>query len=524
MKNLTIDTRNYWLPESVDEVINLVNMAIQSNRKIAVRGAAHSFPLIRTNEEEADYIFIMLSYLDEILSFDQSKGVVKVQAGCHIGIDPFDPTMRSNVKNSLVYQLDPFDIKEGKRIQKPGWALPDLGGITHQTIGGFLATGSAGGATQYSLEDAILSVDIVCADIHGAKLETFNRPTGDEDDPFYGVAFANLGLMGILVSVTFQCIPSYNISGSEQAYKYEESCPVDLFDSGSNSIPDLKHFFYQPQYTRLLWWPQSTVKKMVIWKAERVDAFQNWETYKSKPYREVPYIFGGPKIASLAADAIFSFVGKWPSWLEKLFGDEPKTRASIQKFVDGLNPKMLKYILDIFEPVSIDHPKSQDFHDVWWNGLPMDNQMSDKLFPVWFTELWIPIELTAQVMSDLKSFYENVDHAGTFSCEIYATGKNRFWLSPGYNTDVIRIDVFWFGHNSGDPREYYSYFWSELSKYGFRPHWGKYLPNADGDQGVSYLEKVYPDTWTKWMTLRSEMDPKNVFLTDYWANHLGIDN
>ncbi|MBK9257852.1 MAG: FAD-binding protein [Saprospiraceae bacterium] len=523
MKNLIVNSRNYWLPESVDEVIQLVNQAKQNKQKIAVRGAAHSFPLVKTNEQDSSYLFMMLTYLDKILSFDKTKGIVTVQAGCHLGLDPFDPTGVSTLENSLLYQLDPFDLKTGKRTQAPGWALPDLGGITHQTVGGFMATGSSGGATKYSFEDSILSVDIVHADENGAKVSTFSRPSDDSDDPFFGVAFVNLGLMGIIVSVTFQCIPSFNISGNELTTFYD-GCEIDLFGEGSKGKLSLEQFLQKPKYTRLMWWPQTTAQKMVVWQADRVDAFNDWQDFKSVPYKEVPFIFGSPDLAELAADAIFTFVGNWPKWLEHLFGNGEKTKEEIEKFAKKLNPYLIKLILKIFEPVSEKDPKPQEFTDIWWNGLPMDNQMSDKLFPVWFTELWIPLNLSQKVMNDLKIFYENTDHAGAFSCEIYAAGKNKFWLSPAYDTDVIRIDIFWFGHNPGNPSDYYQYFWKELAQYNFRPHWGKYLPAPDGEQGVEYLKSVYPDTWQKWMELRKQMDPDNIFLTNYWAQHLNLEN
>jgi D-arabinono-1,4-lactone oxidase len=523
MQHIKVESNTYWQPESIDEVIQLVNQAKQNNQKIAVRGAAHSFPLVRTNEKDNSYLFIMLNYLYKITSFDKTKGIVTVQAGCHLGLDPFDPTGLSTLKNSLLYQLDPFDIDTGKRTQAPGWALPDLGGITHQTVGGFIATGSSGGATKYSFEDSILSVDIVHTDDNGAKVSTFTRPSDDSDDPFYGVAFVNLGLMGIIVSATFQCIPSFNISGNELTTFYD-GCEIDLFGDGSGSKPNLEAFFQKPKYSRLMWWPQSSVQKMVVWQADRVDAFNNWQNFKSVPYKEVPYIFNSPNLAEKAAGLIFSFLGKWPKWLEDLFGNNEKTEEEIKKFAKKLNPILIKYILKIFEPVSINHPKPQIFTDIWWNGLPMDNQMSDELFPVWFTELWIPLNHTQQVMNDLKAFYEDSDHSATFSCEIYAAGKNKFWISPAYDTDVVRIDIFWFGNNSGNPTDYYQYFWKELAKYNFRPHWGKYLPAPDSDQGVSYLKSVYPDTWKKWMDLRIQMDPDNIFLSEYWAKHLGLDN
>jgi D-arabinono-1,4-lactone oxidase len=523
MKTIPVNGAVYNLPQSIDDVKELVTTAKQNNQKIAVRGSGHSFPVVETNEKHSDYMFIMLSYLDKVTAFDKNTGIVAVQAGCHLGHDPFDPTKISTVENSLVYQLDPFDLSTGKRFQAPGWAIPDLGGITHQTMGGFMATGSSGGATTYSFDDCIISVDVVYHDSEGVKLKTFTKPTDGSDDPFYGVGYVNLGLMGIIVSVTIQCIPSFNVSGSESTSYYDE-CEIDLFGNGSKEKPSLESFFKRPLYSRLMWWPQSTVKKMVVWQAKRTDAFENWKEFKSKPYHEVPYIFGSPTPAAAAADLIFTFLGNWPNWLKHLFGDNPATKEGIKAFAEKLDPWLVKMILKIFAPTNDKKSPPQTFSDIWWNGLPMDNQMSDKLFPVWFTELWIPLDKSQAVMNDLQTFYQDDENSGTFSCEIYASGNSKFWLSPSYGTDVIRIDIFWFGHNPGKPSDYYQRFWTELAKYNFRPHWGKYLPPSQGHQGVTYLKAQYQDTWQKWQNLRQEMDPHNLFLTDYWADHLGLNN
>ena len=125
-------------------------------------------------------------------------------------------------------------------------------------------------------------------------------------------------------------------------------------------------------------------------------------------------------------------------------------------------------------------------------------------------------------MQDLKAFYgEDPSNAGTFSCEIYAAQSNNFWLSPSYSTDVIRIDVFWFGNNIGNPADYFSKFWERLAKFNFRPHWGKYLPDAKSTLGVEYLKSLYPK-WQDWKDLRHSMDPGEIFVNDYWRDHLGI--
>lgn len=194
-------------------------------------------------------------------------------------------------------------------------------------------------------------------------------------------------------------------------------------------------------------------------------------------------------------------------------------------------PDVLPLLLGLF--VSPDKPEvgPQLFSDIWYTGIPMDNSMSDKLFPVWFTELWIPLERSGEVMNDLLEFYnKGPENTGAFSCEIYASKSSTFWLSPAYLTDVIRVDVFWFANNAGQPADYYQKFWDLLEKYKYRPHWGKYIPDKiysvdnPGEvliNGPDYLKNRYPK-WEQWLALRSKMDPHQVFLNDYWRAKLGI--
>jgi hypothetical protein len=163
--------------------------------------------------------------------------------------------------------------------------------------------------------------------------------------------------------------------------------------------------------------------------------------------------------------------------------------------------------------------------------------MSDKLFPVEFTELWIPFDerdtedKVARVLQRLNALFASMypnnsgpGPAGAFCTELYAARKSKFWMSPAYNTDTFRVDVFWFGYNAGSPTDsYYPLFWEALQEFEFRCHWGKYLPAADSEQGVKYLKKNYPK-WDQFMAFRQKLDPLQVFVSDYWREHLGIDS
>ncbi len=125
-------------------------------------------------------------------------------------------------------------------------------------------------------------------------------------------------------------------------------------------------------------------------------------------------------------------------------------------------------------------------------------------------------------MTALRDFYKQNGYkaTGSFSCEIYSAKKSGFWMSPSYDRDVIRVDIFWFGYNSGNPAEnYYPQFWNLLMNnkdLSCRFHWGKYIPVAP-----EYLNAQYPK-WNAFMALREKMDPYQIFLTDYWRKRLGI--
>lgn len=218
---MDIDGVSYHLPATNDDVISLVNLAHQQKAIICMRGSAHSFPLIgdlKTHPSSRLRIYMMLAKMNAV-TIDTATRQVVVQGGCHLGLDPHDPTHTSTLENSLVYQLD-----------QQGLAIPDLGGISHQTVGGFLATGSSGGSTQYSFDDQLMSLTLVTGGPDGARLQTFSQGDSngtDADNPFFAVG-VSMGLFGVIVSATFACVEKFNIAGQEATTQVAD-CPIDLF-------------------------------------------------------------------------------------------------------------------------------------------------------------------------------------------------------------------------------------------------------------------------------------------------------
>jgi hypothetical protein len=425
---------------------------------------------------------------------------VTVQAGCHLGVDPNNPF--STKKNSLLRQLD-----------KLGWALPDLGGIAHQTVSGFLSTGSMGGTMQYNLGGALVGIRII--DGTGKV-----RDLAQENDEFYA-AGVSMGLLGIVSTLTFQCEPRYNIQGRNRVSTVEK-CPAPLFGRGKAG---LEGFFEKPenQYTRLLWWPQQGVNRVDLWRGERTPAasrsvqraLDGGLALATCLFKRRPLV-GTPRILQrLIVKPFFTFIAKV---------DSPPYRLDTEKRVRNVLCLFLR-------------KKDRPFWDVWYKALPMDNHISDKPVPTEFTELFIDISQADKLMEALKQFFcptesqegksQVLARTGTYAFEIYPGHQSRFWMSPSYGRHSVRLDVFWYRTDHPDDstrrEKFFELFWQLLykEKIPFRVHWGKYLPKADSDTGAKYLREQY-DKWDDFMKLRQDWDPKGIFLNTYWKEHLGL--
>jgi FAD/FMN-containing dehydrogenase len=477
----------YYHPATEADLVALIEKANSARITLRVRGSGHSEPgginASAQGPGRGDAIDVQLDRMAAV-TFDDESMQVTVQAGCHLGRDPEDLTGTSTWSNSLFWQLD-----------RHGWALPDMGGITRQTVGGFLSTGSAGGSVEHSPGDLIVKIRLV--DGNGVVHEW--ERSDDPNNPFFAAGIS-MGLLGVITSVTLQCVPKYNVIGHEQTSDYE-SCAVDLFGAGG-SRPSLETFLRAAEHSRLLWWPQKGARKMTVWQASKIRATPD---FVPKPYQQVRPIFGSTTPAYAAIALAF-------------------------KLLDGLNPpgprglleKRFERVLSLAYKViagQLLRPTSQDFQDFWWRGLPMDDQTNYRHLPTSFTELWVPIDKTEEAMNRLRRHFEEGGYpaTGIYACELYASSPSQFWMSPAYGQAMFRIDPFWPRKSGVDPhRHFYPQFWKLFEDMEYTLHWGKALvPDPE------YLSRRYV-RWEDFFRLRAEMDPNQVFINDYWRQHLGI--
>ena len=466
---------------SIEEVINVVRDAGTKGYKVRVGGAQHSVPGAVFGDAKEKVIRIRLD--GELRKIQHLEaGLFEVGAGCNLGINPDDPN--SNEENSF-----------NQHVDKLGYALPIMGGISQQTIGGFMSTSSAGGSLPFGFDQCIVNITIVDGVGNVRKL------TKDTDE--FNAAAVSMGLYGVIVKVQLQCQERFNVHGTEQMVIFQES----TLKNGDAFINASK----KDQYFRTLWIPKESVDEGRV-----IDYIANQNTNLSESIE--PYEH---PLASCAQNVGAAVAFTAANWFD-------------QSKIEWLRP-LNHFILDLINPLQKEPIK---FNDVWWKAIPVDDMasLSDK---VQFTEIYVDINQSNEVIQCLSEmFSQDRSTIGSFAIEVYPAKKSPFWLSMSFGYDAIRINPFWLTYNKrGDMDEYFGNFWNALlTKFpSARLHWGKHFPklgetfgSTDNEDEISsrtiggdYCEKSYPH-FSRWLTLRQKFDPSNVFLTNYWAGLLNI--
>lgn len=502
-----IDPHGLYHPADEREIRTLVAFARARALTVRVRGAGHSVPAaIHTDarlrgERHGDSAIEMVLDRMTAVEFHDARREVTVGAGCRLGRDPRDPEGRTPGTEGLCAQLE-----------RRGWALPNLGGVNHQTVAGFLATGSAGGSTQHDLGACVVAVRLV--DGRG-QIHTIDR-----EDARLPAVVVSMGLCGIITSVTLACEPRYDVAGDERVI-LGIGPELDVFSDGSAGLAALLE---REEYARLLWWPQAGVGRFAVWRARRMAPGDygpsTGERGALRPLRYAPMepIAGSTRVAQVAAGLALGALGSWRHGLRRALGD--RAGAAVVGLAEQAGARSAEAaLIRSFVPLDSARP----FRDAWHRALPMDDPMEDALLPTSFTELWVPLERAGEAMRRLRVLHASDPAvAGHFATELYAAPRSRFWLSPGHPGPALRINAFWYDRNPGDPRrDVFPHLWSTFADMGYRLHWGKALP-LDATASARHLARQYP-RWDDFHRVRAALDPEGVFLTRYWREHLGID-
>ena len=567
------DCNNYYHPRNETQIIRLVDYARENSFQVRVRASGHSMPqAIYTDEcsldevdvlapaPDGDNVNIMLDRYADIISVDEDLKLATVEAGIHLGHDPNDP--RSRLENSLLYQLH----------EEYGLTVNALGGITHQTVGGFLTTGSSGGSLTYSVQDNVHAMRFV-----DGKGEIFEVSRDDTNQDNFNASLVSLGLLGVLSTVTFCCADTFNITGN-QVGTLTKDAAVDIFSDNPESEDrvGLTTFLKETEYTRLVWWPQSSQyvdegqDRIQIWQARRMSPSEDFER---NPYA----VFDNTEIMMLYS-YLMILIGNIDDMKEvrriATTKEEQFKKLAIQELMDEydlgrikakiianllqqINTLVLNLVTTLTDAVPLERrelllphfttlaisllneiDKNVEFQDYGYSGLPMDNSADDIIVPVMWTELWAPLSRATEITTLLRDYFKNLPKSNTFNrtgnnaWELYATKPSDAWLSMAYSDGqdewkdgAFRVDPYWFIHTRGDYRDLYRPIWLLFKENNipFRLHWSKSFPLPD-DPDITANDLVatqYPRL-SSFLTLREARDPDGIFLSSYWRHWLDI--
>lgn len=508
---ITPDANGLYHPRNEQDVIDLVQHARTRKLQVRVRGAAQSVK--DSVYADPGGVNIQLDNLRSV-KFDASRMQVTVGGGMNLDVDPLDPT--SKPKNGLYYHLN-----------RKGWAVPNVPAAAHQTVAGFISTGSAGGSVKHSFDECVVGITLI--DGTGTR-KTFTR-TPDKNDPFYAVG-CSLGLLGIITSVTLQCVPGFNVIG-EQYIRHATGLPFRFAGKSQGKKPSLEKFLRTRDFGRMLWWPFRTVQRVIVWdaRAMRPSDYKPGKTGTPKKFKPHPYqptfpaFLGSTLPARIIAAYGYLLIGTWPDWLIAIMG-KAKPTVETQQLVEGVFPAMYPKLLNMFFPETTKKNPPQRFWDGWNSALEMDKvEFSDTLFNMVYTEIWVDLKDADRVINAFQDHYAADGTKATwFYCvEILGGKSSDFWMNPGYGRDSLRLSINWWSRNNEHTMDYYQQFWDLLVQQGisFRLHWGKYLAPPTSTSGPGYLKKQYA-RWDDFQALRKKMDPDNLFVNNYWRKQLAI--
>jgi L-gulono-1,4-lactone dehydrogenase len=326
-------------------------------------------------------------------------------------------------------------------------------------VGGAVSNGCHGtGRDVATLSDLVMAMDVINA--HG---ETTHYERDGSDT--WRALIVSLGGLGIVYSVTFECVPIYNVH------------VVDTTMKMSDAVAQIRDLVNGNECMELFWFPFND------------DALvKTWNRTDRPPTEHLPR-------------------RAWDD-LVQAFDDELSKPLRRALEVDAaLTPSICRMMFALMSK-----------HDVVC-PVPWAMQYQTSFAPVVDTSYAIPIDVSFEnVRAAWNAAVEQVDHwakQGKYpqNMVLHARFVGRAsagLLSPseGHDRGSCYIEALTF---EGTPHldEYFAELGRKWQALGGRPHWAKLIYRLD-DVG-----KLYGDNLARFRAVRAQLDPEGVFLNEF---------
>ncbi|XP_074392529.1 L-gulonolactone oxidase-like isoform X2 [Zonotrichia albicollis] len=201
----------FYRPRELREIRQILVLAREQGKRVKVVGGGHSPSDIACT----DGFMIHLGHLNRVLQVDKEKLQVKVEAGILL--------------SELNLELD-----------KHRMALENLGAVAEVTAAGVIGTGTHNTGIQLG----ILATQVVALTLLLASGEVLECSESLNPEVF-GAARLHLGALGIVLDVTFQCVPEFRLR--------EIAFPSTL----TQVLDELEEHLRNSRYFRFLWFPHT---------------------------------------------------------------------------------------------------------------------------------------------------------------------------------------------------------------------------------------------------------------------------
>ena len=340
-----------------------------------------------------------------------------------------------------------------RELGSRGLALPNLGDIAYQTVAGATATATHGtGVKKQGIASQIVGFEIATAS--GELLQC----TPDSNPEIFDCGRVGLGALGIVTSVTLDCVDAFRL------HAIEEPMSVDEITSRLDELVhenDHFEFFYVPHTGRALTKRNNATDEPVRGRG-RIAELAN------------AYL-----LENIAFGAVCRIGRRWPEAVPRL-----------AKVVAGGS-------------------RSDYVHE---SG---DVFASPRLVRFVEMEYSLPIDAAMDALSEIRTAIDTNGLRVSFPIEVRFLGGDDIPLSTATGDGArayIAVHMY-----KGVPYEQYFTVCEQIFRsFGGRPHWGKrHTQTADS------LSALYP-SWDRFLAVRSKLDPTGTFRNDYLDRVLGL--
>jgi L-gulono-1,4-lactone dehydrogenase len=443
--------RRRW-PRSTDEIADAVRAAAKDGLTVRALGSGHSFsPAAVTSGVALD-----LSGWTGIVAADLESGLITVRSGTTI--------------RELNAALDIL-----------GLAMANLGDIDAQTVSGAISTGTHGtGARLGGLATQVAGLELVLADGSAVTCSADERPD------LFAAARVSIGALGIISTVTLQCVPAFTLAADERPMALDE-----VLARFGEFAADNDHFEF-------FWFPYG--KNALLKRNNGVTSISRGD--------DPPY---PPGARPMARTAIVSGARRSPvpppmaRW-QRFFAYEVMENAAFGALcrTGRAMPATIKPLNRLAAATLSKRSYSAPSHQVF---------VTPRRVRFVESEYAVPRESLPDVLAELRSGVARLADPVMFPVEVRVTAADDIWLSTAYGRDSAYVAIHQY---TGLPyQDYFRLFESIMTSAGGRPHWGK-MHTRDAD----YLGDAYP-RFADFLRVRDETDPGRRFANPYLEQVFG---